>query len=306
MADSHIRLLSSEERQGLAVARANEWRGNLSVEQFVARNRILYGGEFGEKRIRSYGLFVDGSALPAASCDFFEGVCYTAQGKQQTQILASALTLPEFQKRGLMSKLLKHAFAELPGTGYLYSDIGPDFYRRFGFVEDTWEEVIETVQSTIGDAEGWQETSKKEFVAAMESHRKQRVASKACDVAFIPDAGWVDWVEQKYAYYTTLSRDGSSAYGQLETSSGAIPTAMFADCLNRRVDILWADPEHAKNWRSIAHALAVKHDLKTIRYWGRGQGGRKTWPMFNPSPRKLTSHQPQSALRLDLNLGDWW
>jgi|GEM_PF-5590798 len=307
-----IRPLNPQERIALAAARGAAWHGALTVEQFVARNQVLYGGAFGRDRIQSYGVFASEQPdIPAASCDFVQGEVYTREsGRQRVDILASALTLPKFERRGLMTELLRVAFADLKGTGLLYSDIGASFYRRHGFAEDSWAECFSPVPPTVTASEGLRLVTAEAFQKGLASSRIEAVKNGVADVAFLPDVEWIHWVEAKYDFYRSIA--GSAAgrpslvqYGVLLSQGTEVPVALMEDPLKKILDVLWADPRHLQAWKPVTFEIALARGLTSVRYWDRNPAGRPTWPMYHPMPAHPTTPQGPAS-RLELALGDWW
>jgi len=307
-----IRPLNPQERLALAPARGAAWHGALTEEQFVARNQALYGGAFGRDRIQSYGVFVsERPEVPVASCDFVQGEVFSREGgRQRVDVLASVLTLPKFERRGLATELLRVAFAELKGPGLLYSDIGASFYRRHGFAEDSWAECFSAVPSTVTPSEGLRLVTAEAFQKGLANSRMEAVKSGFADVAFLPDTEWIHWVEAKYDFYRSIS--GNSAnhpslvqYGVLLSQGAEVPVAFMEDPLKKILDVLWADPRHLQAWKPVAFEIAHARGLGSIRYWDRNPAGRPTWPMYHPMPAHPTTPQGPAS-RLELALGDWW
>ena len=48
--------LGDEEREALAPSRGQVWRGQLTIDEFVRRNRRLYAHAYGQTRMRTFGL----------------------------------------------------------------------------------------------------------------------------------------------------------------------------------------------------------------------------------------------------------
>lgn len=134
---------------------AEEWRGPLTIEQYMKREKHLLSQEL-TKEGKEVGWILTSTTLPAdeygnrpilASCETIPAEAYVAKDGKISKILVhgigSVFTRPEHRGKSYASRMMTElgksleTFQQPNGDrslfSVLYSDIGQNFYSRFGW-----------------------------------------------------------------------------------------------------------------------------------------------------------------------------
>ncbi|HTJ25931.1 MAG TPA: GNAT family N-acetyltransferase [Candidatus Limnocylindria bacterium] len=112
------------------------WAGARTFEEYVQEFRATAESGWGRRRFRTLGLCIDGTIV--ASCKRYERVLRCGEREYRAAGIGAVFTPDALRGRGYATALLG-AFLDAEraaGTdlAYLFSDIGPAFYARLGFV----------------------------------------------------------------------------------------------------------------------------------------------------------------------------
>ncbi|RKP33643.1 hypothetical protein BJ085DRAFT_8988, partial [Dimargaris cristalligena] len=123
-----------------------EWGKGLTLDQYLDREVMLQATDFAQSHMTVYVLVPDNdreTREPLAHCDVFERPAVHIQGKTVVQSglaysIASVFCPPAYRGWGYASMMMDQLYTILktkPNSlaSTLYSDIGPDFYARFGW-----------------------------------------------------------------------------------------------------------------------------------------------------------------------------
>lgn len=301
----HFEKLSDRQRADLSRARAESWRGPLSVDEFIARNECHYAHPYG-RTIQTFGLF-EGEKLQA-SLDALPLPLLVTDGKGHVATvenwhLASVLTLPAFRKQGVGSALIRAYFDhQKPTWSTLFSGIGAAFYERFGYhVSPAWHVQQAAVASKTRP---WQvtEIDAAAFDTAQTHFRKQLLLKSSVPVAaFSPGLLWWDWYAEIYGYFASL-RKHAVARGRFWRVESDAPTAWVAGLENwasGHFDVWWVSREEPAVTDFLCD-FAFSQGLSHANWWTHAPapGAKAMAPML----RGPTGARPL----LDSQLGDWW
>lgn len=296
--------LDSLERAGLALDRAEVWRGGLLPEEFAARNSMLYAHPFGRERMRTFGLRKD--SVFAASLDAVQITLLVRDQKGEIHTteawhLASVLTLPAFRRQGLASELINsYLTEERPAWCTLFSGIGPSFYEPFGFSPSPAWQCSRASEAAFSLAH--RSLSLEVFTDRLkEARSKVLTAQTAPTAVFFPDVLWWDWVAALYQYFGQVRGQSlpRGRFWELETAEGLVWAAGMENPVSDSWDLWWVSRESEEVLRFFA-GQAGQASSKKLSWWSSKPGGTESklaYPMLRaPTPTPL----------MEVQLGDWW
>ena len=116
---------------------AKLWAGKRDVDTYVGDNLEIARSRFGKRHYRTIGLYDNRSLL--ASCKQYDRTLCEGTRRLRAVGIGAIFTQPALRGRGyataLIAALLDRARAAGYDVGYLFSDIGAEFYRAIGFSE---------------------------------------------------------------------------------------------------------------------------------------------------------------------------
>jgi GNAT superfamily N-acetyltransferase len=305
--DPPIRRLSAAERIGLAPRQADAWRGTLTVEQFVNRNRRLERHPFGARRCHAWALEKEGQIVSSLDAlDITLGALdHRGDWREVPGVLiASVITPPEHRGHGYASSLL-HQFFQRPETAnaVLYSDIAPAFYERFGF--HAFPRYVATGDPRGGsDLPASSELELAEFAARLGAHRQQLVRGSAKPGgSLIPDAELLDWKVERFRYIADLAGTvfPQAICWSLPHDSGHLLAAV-PHFLQAKLDVFWMEIGCAECHAACAQ-LTARHRLSGYRYW---VPHRQHAAMKEELPMIRLAGVGPAAVFHDSQFLDWW
>jgi predicted N-acetyltransferase YhbS len=112
------------------------WARTRSLEEYVADYRSLASSAFGQRRLRSVALEVDGRVV--ASCKRFLRTLRCEDRRYSAIGIGSVFTPADLRRRGyataMLGALLDAERAAGTDLAFLFSDIAPAFYASLGFI----------------------------------------------------------------------------------------------------------------------------------------------------------------------------
>lgn len=115
---------------------AGLWSGGLDFDAYAADFRALSASGFGRRRFRTLGLAVDGAIV--SSCKRYGRELRCGERLLRTAAIGAVFTPPAERGRGYATALLGALLDAEQAAGtdgmFLFSDIHPAFYERFGFI----------------------------------------------------------------------------------------------------------------------------------------------------------------------------
>jgi hypothetical protein len=312
--DFRLDVATPDEREALAPLRASQWRGVLSVSQFEERNRRLYAHPFGRNRIVTWVLR-DSSGRIVSSMDELT-IRMAVRGAEAPArfadgvLIASVITPAEERGRGYCSQLLDAYFStrqEL--SGILYSDIGPAFYRRYGFRERPVRAAEIAVRPPPTEASPARSVARnlslEAFCERLGDLRRQQVdRSAGPGAALAPDPDWLDWQLERYRFFSELRkrRFPRTLFSEAAHPSGPHLFAAVPDFLTSRLEAFWVDPRCALCVGSL-HQIAAQNGLQAIRFWTEVD---TSWPGKNECPMVRVGGEAGETGFIDPQFCDWW
>ena len=296
--EPRFELGGATDREVVGEPRAIAWRKHLSARQFAARNLWLYDHPYGCSRIETFLLREPESGEILTSMDVLKLPLLARGKKRDGFLIASVVTPAHLRGRGLASRMLGAYFDLHPeSSGILHSDIGPDFYARFGFVARPVTMVSEPVRDLSAPASEGEPISLETFCDELERHRRNLEGAAVC-----PDSGFLDWQVHKYRFYAReAGRDLSEPLFRRFEHQGAIHWLVtLPDPLTSRLDLFWK-AEECTDCLASAARLAKTWGLTQLRYWTRNPvpGGSPECPMVRVGGEKAARFE-------DPQLMDWW
>ncbi len=282
--------LDSGRTASLDALRASIWQGALTSLEFADRNERLRTHRYGT-RIESWGWSVDGGKTLVASCDLLP-VSFVAAGggTESGWLLASVATPPEERGQGYASKMLE-ALLERRGDRpwILFSDIGPEFYARWGF------KALPQVSRTVSAADG-----EVDLAAASATYVAETLARHRKDGRRF-DAEEIDWIAERYRAFAEF-RDLIDVPVILDAGDEDKPLFVAVDAVRDELALLWRVPgDEAAVTRAQDAAAAL--GLGSVTYWESAEsaleGTKPEWPMIRDLQNKL-------APVADIQQIDWW
>lgn len=269
--------------------RASTWRGALTALEYCDRNERLRAHGYGS-RIESWGWSTDGGTTLVASCDLLP-TAFTALGggTESGWLLASVVTPVEQRGNGYASAMLEALLGKRGDKPWiLFSDVGPEFYARWGF------KAIPRVSHTVpaGDGEVDLSAASPTFVA--ETLGTLRKSGRQ----FTPEE--IDWIAERYRAFAEF-RDLIDVPVILDVGAEERPVFVAVDAVKDELSLLWrqhGDEAALVHARNAAGALG----LSSVTYWeaeSQADGTKPEWPMVRDLEMKLASVEDVQGI-------DWW
>jgi GNAT superfamily N-acetyltransferase len=282
--------LDRDRLASLDALRASEWRGPLTTPEFLDRNERLRVHRYGS-RIESWGWSPDGGRTLIASCDLLPiALGAAAGGAESAWLLASVVTLPAERGKGHASRMLE-ALLERRGDKpwLLFSDIGPEFYARWGF------RALPQVSHTVAAGDG-----EVDLAAASAAFVAETIASRRKGGRhYTPEE--IDWIAERYRAFAEF-RDLIDVPVVLDVGEAGSPVFVAVDAVRDALALLWREPGDEKALRRAQDAAGAL-GLASVTYWepaeATAEGTKPEWPMVRDEKGAL-------APVADVQLIDWW
>lgn len=247
-------------------------------------------------------MWVDDSGRRRASLDLLSLPLLAKIGGtvslRRAALVGSVVVVPEDQRNGYASALLSEVFRRHPDLdAFLYSDIEPRFYERFGFracpmvaVETAPYDGIFPKAEPLAPAE---------FARALETLRRERLQSMSGDGGVVlPDELWLDWFAERYRYFGELASQPFRETGlwRMEHNGEGHLFAAWPDAIASRLDVGWM--EACPQCELFAHGLTRHYALRALKFWKPVAGaamGKRELPMLrlHDAAGALTFLDPQ-------------
>ncbi len=286
-------IATEAERFGLNRRMSEPWGKKLSDEVFLGRCDRLNKHLFGRKFITTY-IWKEKSEI-VSSLDALEVDLIVNRPELKLVrgvLIANVITPVEHRKKGHATELLKSYFKEFPEiAGVLYSDIGPGFYRRFGFHESPISSLTvpagysDLKIERVGMEEGIKQIDQKRWRAMRDTQGPA--------LSLQPNFLFLDWQIERYRYFAEVARHSFPSrvfYRWGESWALAVPHFLFD-----QVEVFWMNELNLDLLNAIARDLGVSK----IVYWGQGEG-KVEYPMAR------NNRAIESLAFLDAQLIDWW
>ena len=293
-----VELATIEDRENLALLRAEEWRGPLSTQQFSQRNRLLYGHPYAAQ-MKTFLLRSDRGEI-VTSLDALRVSLLDYSGKFSGLHFAFVITPKVHRGKGYSTKLLTHVLEnEAWDYSVLYSDIPMTFYERLGF-RGRPVSVVERSAST-GQMLGADSLNLSQVVHELTQYRKKEIIEN--NAAILPDPLFLDWHLERFRFFASESgrKLSNEMYWCLQHSRShpliAVPNYIWGT-----LDALWVVPDCQLCLTFLAN-LAAKHKLGSFRYWASEllyDAPKREQPMIRKkeSAKEVQFTNPQWC--------DWW
>ena len=282
--------LERDRLASLDTLRATEWRGPLTAPEFLHRNERLRAHRYGS-RIESWGWMPDGGQAPVASCDLLPiSLGASGGGTESAWLLASVVTPPNERGKGHASRMLE-ALLERRGDKpwLLFSDIGPEFYARWGF--RALPQVCHTVPAGEGEAD--LAVAGAAFIAETIGARRKGGRQYGAEE--------IDWIAERYRAFAEF-RDLIDVPVLLDAGAEEAPVFVAVDAVRDELALLWRDPGDENAVRRAQDAAGAL-GLSTVSFWTSAEtiaeGAKPEWPMVRDEKGVL-------APIGDVQLIDWW
>ena len=294
-----LQKLDADQFRALWPTRASHWRGALTTEQYVERNRRIYAQGYGS-RIHTWGWVENGkicSSFDTIETSVFvheQGAAVARPGRH----IASFFTPKEFQKQGWGAKLLEAVLARenLPYT--LSSGIGTRFYERFGFsAQSVWvQEVKASASATKPPA---REISRETLLETLHRARSAQVAGTPGALAMVPDGFWCEWQGSILQFYGEVCGKSVARgkFFELTTDSGPLYIAAMEHWPEKKLLVWWAS-RRDETLVNFASRLAWECGL-----------AKATWLSESPQPQYFPRQDHPMARGgqlVDAQLWDIW
>lgn len=290
---------TDQDREILAAARAEEWRGRLTAEQFFGRNRRLYSHPFGRARVQTWIWRRNQDIL--SSLDALSVQLWAGNQVRDAWLIASVVTPETHRGHGYATELLKALFATDPQrAALLYSDIDPAFYERLGFRVTPHEETEVLCFQGVGGP--LKPIPPSRFLDYQRWARREEARRAGPQAAWLePDAEFLDWHLERYRYFSTLKGKPWDGQAYFETDHAHV-LALAPDPIHDRLDALWLG-EECERCVQAGTARAAELGLGRLRYW-RPWRAESLGARENPMVRipGMDAAVPGPGVQL----GDWW
>lgn len=301
--------LRGEDRTQLLEARASEWRGALTEEQFAERNKRLYRHPYGTK-IRTYALKDESGAvlssldrLPISLRRWQDGKTTILPG----EILASVVTPKALRGKGYAQQMMKHYVASLgERTGVLYSDIGPEFYAKLGYRPFPRVECEIPLVRVTTEWANIESAPVSEVHQAMDTARNRFLKKTEGDAFCIePDPFFLDWQLERFHFFAQIAGVEWDGLAGWRIANGDV---FFAapDAITDSLCCLWSESPVENILGPLAN-LASKFGLSQIRAWmpvGRAADGGFEEPKIQCPMVRMPGNQESEWV--DIQWCDWW
>lgn len=295
--------LSVDDRHALSPLRAREWRGALTEAQFVERNVRLYRHRYASA-ITTWALRAADGTVPV-SLDVLDFPVLTTGGhRRRAGLIASVVTDPDHRGRGLASRLLGQVFAAEPERPFvLYSDIGPDFYRRFAFHPSP----TVAIDAPASGTEAMARIDADEFLRRLQVRRAREIAASPVPALVLePSLDFLDWVLERFRHAAVAAGrpfpDEVLFGARHDGDDHAI--AIVPSYQAGRAELLWM-PRGCGACLEAAAAIAARAGFRTVRRWEPYDGkspAKVEWPMVRWPAAEATG----APRFLEAHLLDWW
>lgn len=256
--DGDIQMVPATTSEHMQCSRLNadEWRGPLTLEQYMKREKHLLSQNL-TKDGKEVGWMLTSTALPRndqgnrpilASCETIPSEAYVAKDGKLTKTLAhgigSVFTRPEHRGKSYASRMMTElgqileTFQQPNGDrsmfSVLYSDIGQTFYSRFG-----WKAFLSTHMQLVPlDADQYHELSKglpavQELISSdlhaipatqyvqEELRAESRSTPGVSFVAIAPDVAHFEWHHSREEFVSkALGRSAPKIKGVIHPETG--------------------------------------------------------------------------------------
>jgi len=257
------------------------WGDGFDLPLYLQRERALADAEHCNEYLRMW-LLVGAHGAVLASCETHGSAALVAdeQGRSERmplQTVASVLVAPELRNQGHATTLMQRLDAELRFEGNaaacLYTDIGPQLYRRSGYFLHAARESILAVPAQAAWPKGAVELEIAD-VAAVLAGEPERMAgwlstATAPALAELPTAARIAWFQLRTQYRAwARGHRPSHVVGARGPDGGFV--VWSADAPEPTLDSLLWRPSSGRDAEVLTQAAlahASRQHLRQVRWW---------------------------------------
>lgn len=267
------------ERQAFWPARAEFWRGVLSVRQYVERNSRIFAHPYGKERIVTW-VARDASGQILSSLDILEmkGLVYGTA--VMGGLIASVFTPPSQRGHDYARTLIARILDARSGFAILNSDLRPEFYEKLGFVD-----VPVSDEKTLAGEKYSKRTEESVSLSVLTRLLDGYKSSRALGAFTLTYSELLlDWNVERYRYFAELAgtRLPTDLYWVGKHAMQTHPMILIPHPLEDQLDALFLD-SGCQECISFAKEKAAELKLKYVHYWRHTSAGRKH-PMIRVNP----------------------
>lgn len=188
------------------------WGSGMDLALYLRREEALAEADFCRTSLRLWLLLGDGGQV-LASCETYAGQMWVVDAagrmsKERLETVASVLVEPELRNQGHAARLLrllkdKLVFERTPLTS-LYSDVGPQLYRRTGYLLHAARQSVRRVEAGTAWPEGVRELGLGDVADLLKEDGERQglwlSQSSAPGVAEVARAGKIAWFQMRSQY----------------------------------------------------------------------------------------------------------
>lgn len=193
-------------------AHFHAWGTGYDQPLFIRREAALAESAYGHAHLKMW-LWVDADGNVLSSCETYASQAWYCDDKgrlsiEPIQSIASVLTVPELRNQGHAAAMMTALVGELRALGTtastLYSDVGPNIYRRAGYMLHPARESVVPVDPDAVHPNGCEELGIGDVADLLQRDNDQQSAwlggSAAPGIAEILTADRVAWFQTRARY----------------------------------------------------------------------------------------------------------
>jgi GNAT superfamily N-acetyltransferase len=237
------------------------WEGQLTVEQYLAREERLCAMPWARATMRAW-LLIDGGEV-LASCETYTMDGFVDGARVPVWAVASVFTEERLRRRGhatqLMERLVARARVEGAAASTLFSDVGAPLYERLGYCARPAEDLV--FPPAPGDAAAG--------VDALLATAPE-VAVPNEELVVWPTAAQLDWHLERTRVYAALQ--GRPALPSVGARAGASVACWSVDWPRERLLVLLLAATRAHEAEALVQAArrtAKGLRLREVRLWAQ-------------------------------------
>ncbi|MBM4342381.1 MAG: GNAT family N-acetyltransferase [Deltaproteobacteria bacterium] len=257
-----------------------QWGTGYERSLFLRREAALAESGFGRTHLRMW-LWVDDAGEVLASCETYAGTAWYCDDVGRTsleplQAIASVLVVPELRGQGHAAAMMAALSVELRALGTtvstLFSDVGPNLYRKAGYLLHPARKTVIAVPGHMAAPTGVVELGLGDLADVLERDREELGAwvggSTAPALAEVVQVDRVAWFATR-ARYRAWARgtEASPVLGVAVGDSFCLWSADAADPLLHMLAWRPRTPHDAEKMVHAALAHAAELGLRQVEFW---------------------------------------
>lgn len=273
-----VDLADGIERLALWPARAEYWRGAMSVSQYNERNIRLFSHPYG-KRIRTWVVKNESGEIKT-SFDALPIELLSENRRMAGILIASVFTLPVHRGLDYARRAISMVLVNEAKPSVLFSDLAPEYYEAIGFV-DMPIRSIEVKGRKASRASGDERSVDCDtFLKALNEGKS--IALKPGEATEIYSEEHLDWNIERFRYFAELAgkRLPEDLYWLAEHAEEAHVILSVPNYMTGKLEGLVANAS-CRVCVDFLRGQAHKHGLASVHYWQTDRNGN-THPMVRP------------------------